>query len=236
MISSPPAGKPVKAHPLWQQALERLLADIRGGKLTSGQRIVEAQLQRELRVSRNPIREAVRQLEQRHILEYRPNIGAVVAGFSREDAAIIAENRIFLEQKAIQLVFEHQGHEKLAVLEDIIDDMTVPRDDDTIQSVERADYEFHAGLVHAAENPMLQKLWETLDPVTKMIIYTWRVRRGSFSEDREVESRSHRELLGIIRGSTLADATSAISDHIMRSWRTAIRADGRQEPSGSEPT
>ncbi len=214
--------RPVKARPLWQQAVENILGEIRGGQLRSGQRVVEAHLQRTLRVSRNPIREAIRQLEQRNILEYRPNVGTVVATYTREDATIIVENRIFLEKKAMQLITEHDRLANLAGLERIVDEMSKRSPDAPIQSVERLDYAFHDFLVQAAENTMLRKLWETLDPVTKMIIYTWQTHEQAFTEDLAVEYESHRRLLEVLRGSSLTVAQDAIDAHIQRSWHTTV--------------
>src|SRR6185503_15435814 len=47
-------------------------------------RVVEAEIARQMGISRGPIREAVRQLEQEHLVEYHPRRGVVVARLTRE--------------------------------------------------------------------------------------------------------------------------------------------------------
>ena len=66
------------------QVFEQLERDILSGKYPQGEVLSELRLSGELGVSRTPIREAVRRLEQEHILEDTSR-GMVVVGISRED-------------------------------------------------------------------------------------------------------------------------------------------------------
>ena len=66
------------------QVFEQLERDILSGKYPQGEVLSELRLSGELGVSRTPIREAVRRLEQEHILEDTSR-GMMVVGISRED-------------------------------------------------------------------------------------------------------------------------------------------------------
>ena len=66
------------------QVFEKLERDILSGKYPQGEILSELRLSGELGVSRTPIREAIRRLEQERILEDSGH-GLVVIGISRQD-------------------------------------------------------------------------------------------------------------------------------------------------------
>ena len=78
------------------QVFEELERDILSGVYERGEILTEMQAQRELGVSRTPIREALRRLEQEHIIESTSK-GARVIGISAQDIADIREIRLRLE-------------------------------------------------------------------------------------------------------------------------------------------
>ena len=71
-------------RPLRSDAYEALREAILLGRLRPGERIVEAEIARQMGISRGPIREAVRQLEQEELVEYHPRRGVVVARLTHE--------------------------------------------------------------------------------------------------------------------------------------------------------
>ena len=79
------------------QVFEKLEHDILSGEYARGEVLTETRLSEKLGVSRTPIREALRRLEQEHIIEMRSK-GAVVIGISREDIDAIYEIRQRIEK------------------------------------------------------------------------------------------------------------------------------------------
>ena len=69
----------VQAQSLVDVVAERIEAAILSGTLAPGSRISEQALAASLGVSRGPLREAIRRLEGRKLLERTPNIGVRVA-------------------------------------------------------------------------------------------------------------------------------------------------------------
>lgn len=70
-----------KTVSLADQVFEHLETDILSGKYQRGEVLTESKLSLELGVSRTPIREALRRLEQEHIIE-ESGKGAVVLGIT----------------------------------------------------------------------------------------------------------------------------------------------------------
>ena len=88
------------------QVFEELERDILSGVYERDEIITEIKLSEALGVSRTPIREALRRLEQEHIIEPTSK-GARVIGISRDDIADICEIRLRLEGLAARFADKH---------------------------------------------------------------------------------------------------------------------------------
>lgn len=102
------------------QVFEQLERDILTGKYPKGEILSELRLSGELGVSRTPIREAIRRLEQEHILEDTSR-GMVVVGISRQDMLDIYEIRRQLEGAAAKRAAAVITDEALADMKEILD-------------------------------------------------------------------------------------------------------------------
>lgn len=80
-----------------RRVLAALRGDIVAGALAPGERLTEASLSARYRVSRVPVREALRTLAVQGFVEMAPNRGASVARIGAEDAADLFEVRGTLE-------------------------------------------------------------------------------------------------------------------------------------------
>lgn len=94
---------PEQAKTKHAEAVEALREEIEAGRLVPGQRLVEADLTRELGVSRSLLREALRQLSAEGAIELIPNRGAVVRRLSKSEALELWQIRIELEALAARL-------------------------------------------------------------------------------------------------------------------------------------
>ncbi len=102
------------------QIFEQLEKEILGGKYQRGDILSEMKLSAELGVSRTPVREAIRRLEQEHILEETGH-GLEVVGISREDMLDFYEIRVQLEGNAAARTSKHITEEQLKEMEEILD-------------------------------------------------------------------------------------------------------------------
>ena len=90
-----------KSISIADQIFEQLEHDILSGKYARGEMLSELRLSSELGVSRTPVREAIRRLEQENILE-ESGRGLVVVGISREDMMDMYEIRLQVESLAVR--------------------------------------------------------------------------------------------------------------------------------------
>lgn len=84
------------------QVADAIRQDIVAGRLPGGARLIERELTERLDVSRNTVREALRQLEAEGFLEIRPHKGPIVSTLAPEAAIDLYEVREALECLAIE--------------------------------------------------------------------------------------------------------------------------------------
>lgn len=109
-----------KSVSIADQVFEQLERDILSGKYPRGEVLSELRLSSELGVSRTPIREAIRRLEQEKIIQDCGR-GVVVLGISEEDMLDMYEIRIRLDGIAARRAAEHMSEETLRELKEIVE-------------------------------------------------------------------------------------------------------------------
>ncbi len=109
--------KPVS---LADQVYERLESEILSGKYPRGEIVTELRLCSELGVSRTPIREALRRLEQLHLIEDTPR-GTMILGITGKDFADISAIRQRIEGLAVRSFIENMTDESLKLLTDAVE-------------------------------------------------------------------------------------------------------------------
>lgn len=102
------------------QIFDRLEKDILSGKYKRGEIVSENKLAESLGVSRTPVREAVKRLEQEGIIEDCSK-GFIVIGITREDMPDMYEIRIHIESIAAARAAENISDEGLKEMGEILD-------------------------------------------------------------------------------------------------------------------
>ncbi|EGS33292.1 MULTISPECIES: GntR family transcriptional regulator [Megasphaera] len=135
---------------------------IKDGRLSPGQRLREITLADTLGVSRTPIREAIRQLEQEGFVVMVPRRGTYVADISLKDIAQVFEIRGALEELAAGLAAERITTEELECLERILVEINGYIERDEFERIVDADVRFHDVLYHASRNQRLVDILHNL--------------------------------------------------------------------------
>lgn len=127
------------------QIFEQLERDILTGKYPKGEVLSELRLSAELGVSRTPIREAVRRLEQENILK-ETGRGMVVIGISREDMQDMYEIRLRIEGLAARRAAANISDEQLKQMEETLDLQSFyidKQEGDSAEQIRDMDSRFH---------------------------------------------------------------------------------------------
>jgi len=101
---------------LYRQTYSTLRQDLLCGRLSSGDRLVEQRLAQRLKVSRTPVREALRQLQREGLIQADQRGGLGVTTISIADAIQLYDCRLGLEQIAAVGACENATPQQLAGL------------------------------------------------------------------------------------------------------------------------
>ncbi len=96
---------------LVELATERLRHEILSGALPPGARLVEEQVRSRFRISRAPLREALRHLAEQGLVEHLPRRGVRVASLSDRDVEELFDLRDVLERHAVRLALPLRGRD-----------------------------------------------------------------------------------------------------------------------------
>lgn len=142
---------------LRDQVRDYLLSEMKKGKLKIGKTINLAALSRELEVSVTPIREALTQLQQSHIIKAIPNRGFIIAELDVKEAEDLYGLVASLEVMAIEnSEFDENHIQALKRQQDIFENAQ-----DAISRIQ-ADLEFHHLLTKGYDNDLALKILQDL--------------------------------------------------------------------------
>lgn len=105
---------------LADQVMERIEKDILSGKYAKDEILNELHISEDLNVSRTPVREALKRLEQEHLLE-ETGKGLRVVGITKEDMLDYYRIRSYVEPMAAERCVDTLTEENLAEIKEAID-------------------------------------------------------------------------------------------------------------------
>ena len=202
-----------KTISLADQVFEHLETDILSGKYQKGETLTESKLSLELGVSRTPIREALRRLEQEHLIEEAPK-GVVVVGIGEKDLADIFQIRAALEGKAAEMAAQNYTEEQLGIVREALEFQEFylgKHDPDRIKSM---DSRFHETIYKMSGSTVF---YDVLMPLHKKIL---KYRKASVSDSSRASASvaEHRAIYEAIASHNGELASSLIIEHLNNAY------------------
>lgn len=199
-------------YSLSDKVFNTLREDILSGKYLVGEELKEMNLAAELKVSRTPVREALRQLELEGLIEIVPNKGATVIGIDQEDVRDICEMRSMLEGLCARKAAENITEDILAEMEEVLDLSEFHSNKGKYDQVLELDNKFHELLYRASGSKMLRKT------LTDFHQYLEKVRKKTLSYPERVEhsNQEHRAIVDALKVNNGGEAEKLANLHIKR--------------------
>ena len=196
--------------PLRDVVFNTLREAILKGELKPGERLMELQLAAQLGVSRTPIREAIRMLEQEGLAVTVPRKGAEVAKMTLKGMEDVLEIREALDILACQLACERITEEQLVTLAENKKVFEESLKTANVKAIAAADVAFHDVIYDATNNPKLVNMLNNL----REQIYRYRVEYLKKEENYPVLIKEHNAIYEALVKHHQEDATSSIREHV----------------------
>lgn len=206
-----------KSISLATQVFEKLEEDIITGVYPRGEILTELKLVEQLGVSRTPIREALRRLEQERLIA-ESGKGSVVLGITMEDLIDIMDIRQRIEGLAAYYATKNlteAGREQLRQISELQDFYYTKQD---IDNLRKMDDKFHDAIYQFCDRPVLR---DTLIPLHRK---SQRYRRISIEDKTRLGNsiQEHKAIYNAIISGNADLASELITTHIERAKKNMI--------------
>lgn len=207
-----------KTISLADQVFERLESEILGGRYQPGELLTELRLTEDLGVSRTPVREALRRLEQERLIELSTR-GIVVLGVTERDIEDIFTVRVRVEGLAAARAAEARGGDYLPEMREAIElqEYYVGRHD--ADHIKYMDNRFHELVYDASGSTVLR---DVLLPLHKK---TQKYRKASVQNESRAERSlaEHRAVFEAIAAGDAAAAEVAMTTHVQNAMAHMLK-------------
>jgi DNA-binding GntR family transcriptional regulator len=215
-ITAPPSMSALAAEALRQMVLN--------GELRPGDRVIENRLTEELGVSRPPLREAMRVLEQEGLIVQTPRKGAVVAPVTPHDIYEIVSLREEIEQIAVRLGVPVRSQERLDRLRQTFADLEAAAEEDGAPRVVECSFAFHLAIVGLAGHRRLEDVYRSLSLQMRMCMAMNRRARAGIETARQ-DAERHRPLLDLVEAGDVEGMAHTLAHHGQRTYLLSIADD-----------
>jgi DNA-binding GntR family transcriptional regulator len=214
---------PVQPRTMVEQAAEAVVAAAARGAFLPGDRLVEAEIARDLGISRVPVREALRLLESQGIVVSTPYKGMRLMQVTNRGVAELMRVRTALESLALaEIIAAGDGDARLAAARTAAAVYEVSLSGGDLAAVVTADVVFHGELCRASGNAVLHALWSSL---ARQLAVVWGLGIGARSGAAVVAE--HRKLLDCLGRGDAAGAQAALEQHL--AWHDGFDFEGAVE-------
>ncbi len=232
--------KVIQSSRLYEQIVQQIEDSILKGELTEGSQLpAERELAEQFGVSRTAVREAIKALQEKGLVDAFPGRGTFVTNGTsnsmrrsldriiktgdRDGSTYLVEVREILEPEIAALAASRADYEDLEAMRQAVNAMDSAEPDS--DAFVEADLDFHLALAEAAANPIVLSLIDSIVGLLR----EQRVRISHVEGSPQRGQRYHRSILEAIERQDPQAAKAAMQAHL---WQ--VREDSRNTP-GNQP-
>lgn len=156
--------------------LQKITDAIATGQIEPDHKLIEARLAEQLGVSRGPVREAFRRLEQMGLVEKIPYRGTFVTELDHQDIKDLYRVRAALEGLAARMLAERRNTQDGQRLQEFLAQMQQAIEEERPSELFLHDAAFHDALIELTGNRLLTEAWQPVSIRMKRIILLKRER------------------------------------------------------------
>jgi phosphonate utilization transcriptional regulator len=207
-----------------QQEIERAILV---GEYEPGSKLIEATLAVKMGVSRGPVREAFRMLEEAGLVRNEKNRGVFVRSIPMDEAIEIFDLRAAMDELVGRLLAKNITPAQLKELKAVVSAMEKAVKDEDAHQYHLLNLQFHDRLVEMAGNRKLTDIYRKL--IKELSLF----RRLNLADGRlmPVSANEHRQIVKAIASGDAEAAGRAMFKHAIESKERTIESDLRRQAS-----
>jgi DNA-binding GntR family transcriptional regulator len=210
-IGDPIALRPIQSVPARADLItEELRRAILCGEISPGAALIERDIASALSVSKTPVREAIKTLVARGLVEVSPYRGATVRKVGPQMAAHVYNVRLLLEPEAARLAAERRPAGNLDDAERALKQAEAAAASRDFSRMALFNRDFHQALATASGNPVLSNVLAGLQDQTALVATQGWLRRATWKE----EAAEHAGVLKAVRAGRSERASELMLRHI----------------------
>jgi DNA-binding GntR family transcriptional regulator len=214
---------------LHQEVAVRLRQRIVEGHLAPGRKLNERELAELLRVSRTPLREAIKMLAAEGLVELLPNRGAVVAQMSEQDVADTFEEIAGLEGQSGELAAQRITDAELAEIRALHYEMLAAHTRRDLPTYYRINAQIHTLINAAARNKVLTRTWANVNARLQALRF-----RSNFDDAKWKRAvQEHDRMVELLATRDAAGMRTLMTTHLMHKRDAVLEL--MREASRAEP-
>jgi DNA-binding GntR family transcriptional regulator len=160
----------IKQYTIENEIIGRLREAIISGQFAPGSRLNESEIAKQMAVSRIPVREAIKKLEQEGLVVRQPNKGVNVISFTEQDVRETFSMRARLEAMAFEWAIPKMAASDLSQLRALLDEQKLAIAARQYDELARLDLRFHELICLKAGHSRLLKIWYELHAQGQMLL------------------------------------------------------------------
>ena len=205
-----------------QQEIERAILV---GEYAPGSKLIEATLAEKLGVSRGPVREAFRMLEEAGLVRNEKNRGVFVRDIPIDEAVEIFDLRAAMDELVGRQLAKNITAPQLKEIRGLVDQMEKAVKADDTRQYHLLNLRFHDRLVEMAGNRKLTAIYRKL--IKELSLF----RRLNLADGwlMPISAGEHRQIVKAIASGDADAAGRAMFDHVMESKERTIENDLRRQ-------
>ena len=225
---------PVKENRINRQSIRedvynRLLNWIMDGALRPGEKIVDKELAEHMGVSRTPVREALRRLEDKKLVESAANRWTRVSKIPSTEPEMIYPIIWTLEKLALSIAIRTMTDEDFSKMDQANHEMKAALDNKNPVAASKADKDFHGIFIERSQNVHLINILEDL----KIRYRRLEVNYFEGLSYAETSIEEHKTIISALRNRDIALADKTIHSNWKRSLARFRTIEKNREKNGT---
>lgn len=171
--------------------------------------VTEQELAKQLQVSRTPLREAMYELINEDLIEFRPRKGYRIKPHDVNEVRQIFKLRFVVEREIVDAVMGNVTDEDIVILRNLVDDQEVMMEKDRLEFI-RIDKEFHRQLFKISGMNLFLKAYDQFHNLTILIGFQAIQKSGRM----KVVLDEHRLIIDMLEKKDKEGMVNAIQRHL----------------------